>query len=767
MAATLTVRIAADINSFSKNLSKVEKDFVRAAKRIESVGKDLSIAVTAPLLAMGAAFAKSAADDAASVDRLKRVFGGAANEMEGFIKQVMKTIPETDDALRELTGTTQNFLTQLGIAPRAAVGMTETLTKLAADMAAFNHVDIGTALDALEKGLAGKTKGLQTLGVVISEQMVKQEAYRLGLAKVGTELSQSATAHAALSLIMQKMGNQTGEAARTAGDASKSWAFFKQSIDNLSDSMGTVLIPVMSRVIGIATGAANRISEMGTTAKLTTVIFGGMAAAIGPLLLGLASLSRAIVVLRASALGLGGSLAVGAAVIVGLGLLALWLAKSGEAARNAKADAENYRSSLAVLTADQLKWQQALAKSDVKIAQTALTATPKFRNQTNARTGEVTALINPDFTEATRKLQAAQEKLAGVQTAIDTLNDTAPPTSWVPPTIVDLGAAKKAFQEFADKAHAALDIFDSLASHGEASDVINSLLVASYDKVQAKLREMGDVASVARAELIALGDALKQNIVISQHIASINSTGSVGPLIGKTLPTPQPIAVNHAVDDAIDRLRHGPMAHAGGADPIVKLPDLTKDAIDKAQRNAEMLRDTIANTAAQTAQIIGSALLQFGNGSRASQIGGALGSAIGGGAGGYLGGLAASAVGGITGAAIGSVVPVIGTIVGGFIGSAIGGLFGHAKKATEQNTAALKQLTQALVQNAPSGFKVERYRFNATDATMGKRPAAGSGGIYVAGDLHVYGVTDLKELDRAVRKRGTRGGAPILTPAAA
>ena len=120
MSATLTVRIAADINSFSKNRTKVERDFVRAAKRIESAGKAMSVAVTAPLLAMGAVFAKSAADDAASVERLKRVFGGAAAEMEGFIKQVMKTIPMTDDALRDLTGTTQNFLTQLGIAPKSA-----------------------------------------------------------------------------------------------------------------------------------------------------------------------------------------------------------------------------------------------------------------------------------------------------------------------------------------------------------------------------------------------------------------------------------------------------------------------------------------------------------------------------------------------------------------------------------------------------------------------------------------------------------------------
>lgn len=184
--------------------------------------------------------------------------------------------------------------------------------------------------------------------------------------------------------------------------------------------------------------------------------------------------------------------------------------------------------------------------------------------------------------------------------------------------------------------------------------------------------------------------------------------------------------------------------------PTISLSDgLTREQIktrdrivNSADRNAQLLKDTIANTAAQTAQIIGQALQTFGNGSRGAALGGAIGGSIGGGIGGYLGGLAAASVGGIAGAAIGSVVPVVGTIIGGFLGSAIGGLFGHHKKSVDANTKAVNQLTQAMLLNAPSGFRVERYRYSASD------PAP------------------LDALGRYVRANASRGGAnPLLVAA--
>lgn len=144
-----------------------------------------------------------------------------------------------------------------------------------------------------------------------------------------------------------------------------------------------------------------------------------------------------------------------------------------------------------------------------------------------------------------------------------------------------------------------------------------------------------------------------------------------------------------------------------------------KQINDVAKENARMLSDTISNTAAQTASIIGNALVSFGSG-RGNQIGGALGGALGGGLGTYIGHQLTTAggayIGGALGSVVGSVIPVVGTLVGGLLGSAVGGLFGSHKKAVDANTQAIKANTQAHLLFAPAGYKVAAGRYDASNA---------------------------------------------------
>jgi hypothetical protein len=727
VGATLTVRIAADINSFSKNLTKVEKDFVRAAKRIETVGKDLSLAVTAPLLALGGAFAKAAADDAASVDRLKRVFGGAATEMEGFIKQVMKTIPVTDDALRELTGTTQNFLTQLGIAPKAAVGMTETLTKLAGDMAAFNHVDVGTALDALEKGLAGKTKGLTSLGVVISEQMIKQEAYRLGLAKTGEELSQSATAHAALALIMQKTSLQQGEAARTAGEANKSWAFLKQGLDNLADSMGSALIPALSGTIRKATDVANAIAQLPTSTRNLIIGIAGVAAVVGPATYALGAFAESVVRLGAAMRLLGGAggiaaflgtfsalAALLAAIVVPFMVYNKLMEDSASTAGRAATDIDKLTASLYRLSKAQLIQKRLDVDAQLRAALTdKANLGSAARSANGLLQGNVSGSIYGETDTMTRPSAAAR--------ALDA-------------KIKDLQAQGDAIG----------NVFEQL----------------SVDIPGAGGGDVGAAGESAKAAAAAL--QASETYWHGQHELWMQATEKVKEL--------QELGRQYLLDNPVSKLF--PVDIPDVSMPSININDsLTKDQIkaqDKlgvhlssnADKNANLLKNTIESTTANLASVLVSAL-NIGGGGRASQIGGAFGGAIGFGVGTFAG----AKMGGL----LGSIVPGVGTIVGSLIGSAIGGLFGHHKKSVDQNTEAIKALTQAMQQNAPSGFKIDAYRYGAAPAThIGRRPGTGAPNynLTIQGDVHVHDVADPESFWDAMMGKSSsirsRGGVSQL-----
>lgn len=158
--------------------------------------------------------------------------------------------------------------------------------------------------------------------------------------------------------------------------------------------------------------------------------------------------------------------------------------------------------------------------------------------------------------------------------------------------------------------------------------------------------------------------------------------------------------------------------------PDVKIAnDQAKKINDAAAEHSQMLHDAIWGSAAQLANSIVSAL-NFGGGGRGSNVGGSIGSTIGFG----IGFAATSFFGG------GAVGGAIGSLLGNIGGSLIGGLFDH-KKAVDNNTAAVRQNTAALLLNSPSGYKTAGNRFNATD---------------------------IKDFRNASLRYNTRGGAPIL-----
>lgn len=287
--------------------------------------------------------------------------------------------------------------------------------------------------------------------------------------------------------------------------------------------------------------------------------------------------------------------------------------------------------------------------------------------------------------------------------------------------------SKKAQDEFLAAAQSSINVFDELASHGIKSGAINQRLIADYGKVAEQIRQMGTASGPAMDALLKLRDALAANLVVSQAIARESSTGTVLGLVGKTLPgvgftpdlSPRPSSTDH-------------LPTVGGVPEIVHVQTAIERQTQEAAQHAQALQDAVRSSA----QVIGNAVVMavnIGGGGRGSQIGGALAGGLGAALGTFS--MAGKMTGSLAGAALGSAVPIVGTIVGGLIGSAIGGLFDHHKKSVDNNTAALQANTAALLLNTPAGFKVERYRYTASDA---------------------------KAMAAAARLYASRGGAPIL-----
>jgi hypothetical protein len=133
-------------------------------------------------------------------------------------------------------------------------GFTTQFTALAADLSSFKNIDLKTAGDALRIGLSGEQSDqLKSLGIVMGESTVKAKAYAMGIAQVGSELTETQKFAARAAVIQSGLNRlgATGDLARTADGTANQYRKLVGTIENLGTAIGTMLLPVVNAAIGV------------------------------------------------------------------------------------------------------------------------------------------------------------------------------------------------------------------------------------------------------------------------------------------------------------------------------------------------------------------------------------------------------------------------------------------------------------------------------------------------------------------------------------
>jgi TP901 family phage tail tape measure protein len=127
--ANLYIRIAASATEFEKSLRGVEAQFNKTGAKLQSVGANLTKAVTLPILAVGGAATKAAIDFESSFAGVRKTVNATETEFAALatgIREMAKTKPINVNELNkigELGG-------QLGIAKEGMMGFISTVADL-------------------------------------------------------------------------------------------------------------------------------------------------------------------------------------------------------------------------------------------------------------------------------------------------------------------------------------------------------------------------------------------------------------------------------------------------------------------------------------------------------------------------------------------------------------------------------------------------------------------------------------------------------------
>jgi hypothetical protein len=274
-----------------------------------NLGKNLTRTVTPAMIGLGAAIFKSvqaASSLGESISKSNAVFKENAKVVQSWAKTTSRAFGVNEQAALEAAGTYGNLFQAFGLSNNQATKMSMTLVELAADMASFNNVPIADALQALRSGLSGETEPLKRFGVALNEVRLKEEAMRLGLITTtsGT-LPIAIKAQAAYALILKDTALQQGDVARTAGGLANQQKFLEASVQDLIAQFGMVFMPVMLEVVSVirdqiipkVAGFVQAMQKLSPETVKTGVKIALFLAVLGPLLIALGAVTKAVLLL--------------------------------------------------------------------------------------------------------------------------------------------------------------------------------------------------------------------------------------------------------------------------------------------------------------------------------------------------------------------------------------------------------------------------------------------------------------------------------------
>ncbi len=266
-----------------KMLTKAGRDMQKTGDRIADAGKKMSVAVTLPILGIGAASLRAASDAGEMQSAFNYVFGAMAKDAEAWADRTGKALGRSKYALQEQALSFMQLFKKAAPTQEQAKELSQDFAQLATDLGSFYNVSDSDALDKLRSGLAGEAEPLRKFGVFLTEANVANEAVRMGIAATTKELSEQDKILARASLIWKETSDAQGDAARTADSYSNQEKRALADLKSASIDLGKTLIPVATQLARSVSTIALAFGSLDPEMQKTVAISLAVAAALGPI----------------------------------------------------------------------------------------------------------------------------------------------------------------------------------------------------------------------------------------------------------------------------------------------------------------------------------------------------------------------------------------------------------------------------------------------------------------------------------------------------
>jgi hypothetical protein len=302
--AVLMAKIGADTSDFDSKFKGMGDKLTALGGKMSSAGSALSVGLTAPLLAAGAAALKVASDASEMQDKFDIVFANVGGKVKDDLNAFASEVGRSRFELQGMASSLGDILKPLGYTEEAAGEMSVEMVKLVTDLASFNDMPMDEALGRLKGTLVGSHENALAFGVVINENVLKAEMAEKGWDKLTGAAFEQAKVQARVNLLLAGTSDAQGNAALTSDSLANRTRALQAAMKDTGVELGTLLIPAMQTIVGVVSSAVNWFGDLSPAMQKVVVVTAGVAAAVGPLLMGLGKFLTVLPLLKAGMLAL-------------------------------------------------------------------------------------------------------------------------------------------------------------------------------------------------------------------------------------------------------------------------------------------------------------------------------------------------------------------------------------------------------------------------------------------------------------------------------
>jgi len=221
----------------------------KSADSMVKTGAKLSLAFSVPLGLAVKSFINVASEAEETQAKFNTVFKGIESDVNKWADEFANSVGRANKDIKSFTAGLSDVLKPMGLSTKQASEMSKEMVQLALDVASFNNRQDADVIRAFTSALTGERESLKTLGIVISEADVQQEAYNSGLARVGETLSKTAKAQATMNLLFKNSKDAQGDLLRTSDSFANKTKALSAQITNLKEKLGNELLPTAVKIV--------------------------------------------------------------------------------------------------------------------------------------------------------------------------------------------------------------------------------------------------------------------------------------------------------------------------------------------------------------------------------------------------------------------------------------------------------------------------------------------------------------------------------------